>query len=394
MAKKPAVKTEAQETSPVCTTVLDTKELLRALNVVNRAVDSHPQFPVLGNILFTVSGSTLSLKATKLTLTINLEIACTSDTDWQFTLPRLVVDLLKTFNVNNPTTLLYNADANVVMVKNGKSVNSIRGIPADKFPILDVESSDNPTFQYPAQILCPAIRSTVYAASNEIGSVLSGLILNFEGDTLKLMATDRQRVAWTAVEIEGSALTEAFKPFTIAIPSITMREVERLYGDMDEDALIQVEIGKLKARFSCNGVDAQVQVLSEFYQPQGLDRLPEMLTTRITIETELLRTAIKRVRIFAQDANHTCQLNIVEDGVEVSGMSKERGDNFDLLEADIEGDFFSVRENSDLLLDALDVFGDSRYITIVGKASHLPILLDSPTMAGVYAAISPLGSGG
>lgn len=373
---------------------LEPNALRNALARCANAVDDKPQIPVLANIRLKVSSETrtVELAATNLSMTIITSVPCETEDDWSVTLPaKTFLPLVKSLNPIAEAEFSFDGSAQKVFIKQGRSKFEVRGISAEQFPALE-DISEERTFSINAEKFCTALRSTMYAASSDpTVQMLTGVSFYFQEHTLKMMATDRYRGAWTELEV-----AEPFeKTPVISIPARWLREIDRIFSDDEGD--LQVVLGKTPRQaeriiFSANGTEVQVMLLSEVY-----DQLPKYeeyildLPIKAEVHLSTLKTVLERSMIFAQHNNNLCVLEFGEEGIRITGKSAELGESDELVEAEMSEDAaLVIGEHVRFLSEALDVFEDAKFVEIAGKSKDWMLHITSVDLPGVHAITSPM----
>ena len=210
------------------------KELYDGIQTVARAVPSRSSLPILTHIRLAASNGRLTLTGTDLELWI------------EYALPTALImnEGAATAPSKNFTELLGampDADVSLTVedergslhLKCNRANYTLNGLPAGEYPLLP-QVIDDTHFVMDRAVLRDAIKQTLFAvSSDETRVILTGVLLVYQGDVLKLVATDTHRLALREClvkEGEGSA--------SAIVPARAMGELQRIIGTEDGEVLV------------------------------------------------------------------------------------------------------------------------------------------------------------
>src|SRR5258706_4764196 len=224
------------------------KDFSEAVQPVAHAVSGRTSLPILSHVLIQTEETGLRLTATDLELGISLSIAdARIEAQGGLTAPaKLLTELLGALP-EGPVTLSVDL-SHAVRVNVEKSDYKILGLPADEYPKLpDVQ--ENARFSISQRILRDMIRKTIFAVSpDEARAILTGILVAFDNDTVKFVATDTHRLAVRTAKVqEGNGSVNAI------VPARALTELNRILADEDGEVTVKIS-------------DNQVQ----FMTPQGI----------------------------------------------------------------------------------------------------------------------------
>ena len=145
---------------------LNRELLLKPLLLVSGAVERKSTLPILGNILFDVSGQSLTLTATDLEL--GMVAYATVDNhaeDGKITIPaRKLLDICK--SLPDDSILTFEAVNDVMKISTGRSKYSLSTLPASDFPNIE-EWQGDVEFKLLKSELLRLIESTHFSTANQ-----------------------------------------------------------------------------------------------------------------------------------------------------------------------------------------------------------------------------------
>ena len=175
------------------------EELNKALNIVNRFVDSRPQLPILTNILLSIQNKKLRLSATNLNLGINLWLGGKVEKKGEIAIPAR--EITEFISYLNPGPLSLELDNNQLVVASATNKATFVGIKPEEFPAIPQLPKEN-VFTLKTKDLNKAITQVGFSAAlDESRPVLAGVYWQFEGKKYQMVATDGYRLSLKKVDL-------------------------------------------------------------------------------------------------------------------------------------------------------------------------------------------------
>ncbi len=213
-----------------------------------------------------------------------------------------------------------------------------------------------------------AIKQTIFATStDETRAILTGVLVVFQGDSLRLVATDTHRLAVRDCPVkEGSGSASAI------VPSRAMNELLRIIGNEDGEVVVtlsgnqiqfQIENGGGKGEGDkSDGQGSKTTLISRLIDGQfpNYERvIPAQATKTLTVERAPLAAAVKRASIVARDSASRVVLRTTEDGdrLTITAESGSVGNAYEEVEVARAGDasLVEIAFNAKYLADVLNV---------------------------------------
>ncbi len=338
-------------------------KLAKGLSIVGRAVENRPTLPVLGNVLLATEDARLKLQATNLEMSVTTWIGAKVEEEGSITLPsKTLADLVNNLSPER-VDLSLDAATQTVNVRCGATVSNIKGIDASEFPMVPQGGDADVTI--PGKVLKDMINQSVFAAAKEDNRpILTGCLVQLDGNVMTIAAADGYRLAVRTTEIEQHFP----KRVDIVVPAKTLAEVARVIGDEDDSVTITLPKDRDIVLFHMKYTDIASQLLEGKF-PDFAAIIPRNYITSSVMYTTDLLAACKRAEIFARDSAYSAKLLVKpaagpgEPGaVTIVGTSAERGDNEGMLDASVEGEALHISFNIRYLIDVLNVTTDERVI--------------------------------
>ena len=330
------------------------KDLYEAVTTVGRAVSGRSTLPILSHILLQPQGDDqLKLTATDLEMWLECsttaQLQATLDDSGEtsgFTAPaRVFTEMLGA--LPEADVLLDRPDSgNKIHVRCARSDYNILGLPSEEFPA-PPDVTPMAEFEIPGKTLREIIRHVIFAVStDETRPILTGVLLSFDGKTLKAVATDTHRLAVRTVAIEkgtGSA--------TAIVPARAMNEMSRLVSDEDT---VTISLAQGQARCVV-GKTTMVTRLLEGQFPNYERVIPQSHDRKLTLETSEFARAVKRAAIVARENANRVVFETQGAQLLMTAESGTLGSMREEIEVAREGDDITIAFNARYLNDVLNV---------------------------------------
>ncbi|MDH5607422.1 MAG: DNA polymerase III subunit beta [Anaerolineae bacterium] len=334
------------------------ENLAAGLGIVSRAVSPRSTLPVLANVLVASDGGRLRLSATNLELGITCWIGAKIEEEGSTTVPaRTFADLVSTLP-NGQVDMDLAVRTQTLHVSSGASNTDIKCIDAQEFPPMPAPDL-NGGIELNISDLKDMIRQVVFAASHDDARpVLTGILVNIEGNRITMAAADGFRLSVRTAEISEPVSA----PVTAIIPARALGELARIAGDGDENAKMLFPPGRGQVIFSMKDIELTSQLIEGNF-PEYNQIIPTGHNTRTILSTDAFLKACKQAEIFAREGSHIARLNVTPGSdsqpgvVEISAQSEETGSSETVVDATIEGDSVLIAFNVRYLREVLDVVG-------------------------------------
>ncbi len=180
-------------------------DLVAKLGIVSRAVSPRGAVQILSGVLLRAEGGELQLAATDMELSLRTSLdAQVADRGAVVVQGRLLVDLARLLP-DEDVQIEHRPEEGIVGVTCGTASYRLHTYSAEDFPRLpEVEAA--PLNAVDAQALLATVAQVSRAASrDESRPVLTGILVQFENDTLVMAATDSYRLSVKHTQLSSAA---------------------------------------------------------------------------------------------------------------------------------------------------------------------------------------------
>jgi DNA polymerase-3 subunit beta len=331
-------------------------ELVHGLSLVGRAVSNRTAIQILSGILLEASGDGLRLAATDMELSLRAAVPARVEGDGAIVLPgRTLVDIARLLP-SDEVTIEHRASESVVHVASGSAGYTLHTYNAEDFPRLP-DFSETQTFRVDREALLETIGRVARAASrDEARPVLTGVLVQFDGDQLVMAATDSYRLA-----VKETSLAAAAPELEAIVPSRALQELFRIGGDADE---IAVGVQENQVLFSVDGVWLTTRRIDGQF-PNYRQLLPETFEYELTVPRGELLDVVRRAAVMIQRAT-PLQLRFAEGEVTVVARTHEVGESKESMPVAYIGEPLEIGFNAEFLREGLEsVEGDDVRVKLI-----------------------------
>jgi len=323
------------------------KELNDALGIAASASSVRTALPVLSSIRLEAKGASLGLLGCDGELWASAVVAANVQEEGAVCVQqRLLSDIvaalgdgLVTFEVKGTTVLLTAA---------GSEWNLL-ALPAEEFPeIPALDPSGSLTL--PAQQLWTAIDGVSFAVSDDTSRpVLTGVLFQYDGEVLTLVATDTHRMA--VHKVQKSGLGEHIK---VVVPGKALRTLKML--PVPPDAPLTLSFDEARLTVNVGSAHLVAQLLNGVY-PNWERVVPSTSTRSWTLDRKEFHDNVKRIMILARDNLNRVRFTGEDGKVVISARSQDKGEAKEEVAMVAQNGDIEIAFNGRYVMDALAALG-------------------------------------
>ncbi|WP_028536202.1 DNA polymerase III subunit beta [Paludibacterium yongneupense] len=341
--------------------------LLKPLLAVTGIVERRHTLPILSNVLIEKKGAQVGFLATDLEIQITTASAeALPGEDFRLTTSaKKLQDILRAIPDKAQVTL-EQQDGRLTL-KADKSRFNLQTLPAEDFPLLSVSGGSDASLTLSQKELKRLISQVQYSmAVQDIRYYLNGLLLQTEGDQVRLIATDGHRLAFASADIEGTL------PKTeVILPRKTILELYKLLTDSEEPITIELLANQVRFSFGSTVIISKVVdgKFPDYNRVIPLDNDKIFLIDRLHF-----LHALQRAAILANEKFRGVRLVLRPGAMSILCTNSEQEEAEEELEIAFQGGELEIGFNINYLLDVLTnlpadtlqlAFGDANRSTLV-----------------------------
>ncbi len=323
------------------------ESILKAMQTVAGMIERRHTNLILANVLVKRSDSGLEFIGNNLDMQIR-SVAQLDGDQTQFATTfscSKMLDILHSLPAGQIVSLSYKQER--LQLESGKSRFVLQSLPAIDFPVIDQSESLGETFSIPQKIFKKLIQEVSFSmAVNDIRYYLNGILFVAKGNTLKLVATDGHRLAYTE-----STLAISMPEQEVIIPRKTVIQLQRLLSD-NETEIIEIQFGNNQAKFKFDNIEF-ISKLIEGKFPDFNRVIPTSLPHQTSIDRLGLLTALQRASIMTNDKSRGVRMHIKTGLIRLLSHNTEQEEAQDEVEINYTGDTIETGFNVTYLMDVL-----------------------------------------
>ena len=324
--------------------IINSEEFVSHLASVVGVVDRKQAMPILGHILVTGKSGEITITATDLEVQISSSFKANIAQDFSITLPgRKLFDILR--SLGNTDVEITTTD-DVATIKTAKSKFSLQQLPANEFPLFEKPEGEQ-TFNIPQAELAVLLNRTQFAmAQQDVRFYLNGLLLEITPENLNVVGTDGHRLAKTNLVLEKKNINEQ----SCIVPRKAIQELTRSLSDTKE---CKVSLVDNQASFSFLSITLTTKLIDGTF-PDYNRVIPAETTTNILLDTTVLKPALQRVAILANEKFKGVRIDINNKKITISAENPEQEQAVEEIDVDDSSATLSIGFNVSYLIDAVN----------------------------------------
>ncbi len=341
------------------------ENLAKGLSIVSRAVAGRSTLPVLSNVLLATDNGQLKLSATNLEIGINCWVGAKIAQEGAITVPaRLLSEFV---NSLPPERIDLKLDENTqtLNLRCARFESNIKGIDAQEFPIVPTATNGETAIKLEPSSLRTMIDQVVLAAAtDESRPILTGVLVQFNQDSLTMAAADGFRLSVRTATLKDTQIDLS----EVIIPARALIELARVTGDQEQPIEVIITPARKQILFHLHDIDLVSQLIEGKF-PDYTQIIPKSYATRTVLETANFLKAVRVSHLFARDSANIVKLGVTPAGdelmngkVTLEATSAELGDNVSEVDASIEGSEVEIAFNAKYLIDVLSVIDSPQVV--------------------------------
>ncbi|MCP3676930.1 MAG: DNA polymerase III subunit beta [Deltaproteobacteria bacterium] len=341
---------------------------LDGLQIVSGVVDRRHNLPILGNVLFVLEGSRLTMTATDMEVELVAWMEVEGIGDGETTLPaKKILDIVKSLpRAGKISCEIADGKAGIVC---GRSKFSLSTLPAQEYPTSGEFEADARLVIKQSGLKALFELTQFAMAQQDVRYYLNGMLLDLRGGELKAVTTDGHRLAIAEQEVS----TEKEERRQWIVPRKGVMELGKLIGQGDETVAlnmnkngIQVELPQV--RFTSKLIDGN------FPDYERVVPKESQCDKEVKADKEALRQSLARVAILSNEKYRSVRLNLKENSWGVVANNPEAEEASDEVEVEYEGEDLEIGFNVAYLAEALaNLPGDEAVILLSDSSSSCVI---------------------
>jgi len=332
---------------------------------VDKITGKNLTLPVLDSILLTAKGNTLKLRATNLSLGVEVEVPAKISKEGSVLIKGDVLSNI--FNNLYQDEIIYLESINNNLSLKTKDINILLKCQSfEDFPTTPNVSGNN--FKLSTKNFINGIRSVCYSSSvSDIKPEISSIFIYPENNDLVFVATDSFRLA------EKRIKTKQIHEFSgILIPLKNISEIIKIFSDLDEDLIVC--LNKNLISLSTGNIYLTSRVIDGNF-PDYKQIIPKDPKTEVVVLKQDLLNALKIANVFSDKQNQiNFKIKNKDKFFEINSKNSDVGENKTKITAAISGEDIEISFNYKYFLDCFQAINQDS-LSLSFNQSNKPLII-------------------
>lgn len=358
--------------------------LLPALISVAAVVERRQTLPILSNLLVETTDEGFVLTSTDLELQISSIVEGAVGESGTITLPaKKFADVCKALPEKGRIKLEVGQGRG--LIRCGRSRFALSTLPADDYPSLEGDKSDE-AFEVESDLLLRMVERTGFAmAHQDVRYYLNGLLLEVSPGALVAVATDGHRLA--KAEAALSELRAWENQRQIIVPAKAVAELKRLLsGSAGQRAKLEIGERTLVVRVGGNVLTTK---LIDGRYPDYSRVIPTELERVAVVAREELREALGRTAVLSYEKQKGVRMTFEEGSLKLEVSNPEHEEAEEDIGIEYQGVKTVIGFNVGYWLDVLNTL-EGESVEVRFRDSEVSAILTDPQSPGELYVVMPM----
>ena len=317
---------------------------------VSKALPVRSTMPVLEGVQLVANENGLLLRCSDLTLQKECLLPAIVEESGECVIKgRIFSDIVRKLPDGNA---FFSLDGQTLTIRCGRSVNQLQCMEYEEFPQMTFDGDDTFTITFDRDKGKKTIEHTAFAvALDDTRPALVGVLMETEGKTLSMVATDSYQFAKNTMVIEEEAPSKR-----VVLPGKTINEIARMMEEGEGKASLTFSRTHMKADMGSTILISRL-IDSDYIDYKRI--LPKDFRTRVLVDKDALMESVDRAQLVSREGNNSVLFKIGSEAVAIKAESII-GKVEDELPAQVMGDGLDIAFNPRFVLNVLKNMEDDK----------------------------------
>lgn len=361
---------------------LQREQLLQPLGYVVGVVERRQTLPILSHVLLRVADKEVTLTGTDLEVEViaGIESSAASKAG-EMTLPaRKLFDICRALPEGAMVDI--HREGEKVVLKSGKSRFSLLTLPATDFP--NVQTTEWECSLRVSQGTLKSLFDQTHfcMAQQDVRYYLHGLLMEFNADTLRVVATDGHRMAISETALERSAGNSR----QAIVPRKGVLELTRLLSDSEDKLELHLSSNHLRA--VTQAVTFTTKLIDGRY-PDYTKVIPTSHNKVVRVDRPTFREALARTAILLTEKYRGVRISLSGGTMVLTAHNPEQEEAQEEIPVEYSGDPLEIGFNASYLTDAVSALKSEKVVFALND-SNSSSTLQAPDASYPKYVIMPM----
>lgn len=357
------------------------KEFFEAVSAAAQAASTRSSTPILTSVKIEANDSQVKIEGCDGEMSVERSFAAMVEEPGAVCVSaKLLTDIAS--SLPDGDVYLETSDGTNVLITQGASEYRLNSLDPIDFPSSPQFGGDN-SLSISIGDFRDAVSSVIFAVSADSHrQLLTGVMMNYDGATLRLVATDTHRLAVREVSKPGLG-----DSITVVVPEKALRAIKNLPLPDDTEVVLQFGHGRV-------GVEAPharvVTALLQGTYPNWERVVPGEATRSWSLEVDQLESKVKRAMIVARDSASRLRFRGEDENLVISARSEEKGDAKEALAVLNNNGDIEIAFNGRYILEAIDPISGPGVRIEMTESSKPAVVRPADEEKNYYCVIMPM----
>ena len=323
-------------------------KLYKPLQAVTGIVERRHTLPILSNVLWQQTESSLVLTATDMEIQVQAAIDISPTIgDSSVTLPaRKLLDIIRTLPQDSMLDIKQSGTS--VKIETGNSKFNLQTLPAADYPSLkDNKNDKETTFSLSQRSLKEKLLQVHYSmATQDIRYYLNGLLIQKTGSMLEFVATDGHRLGYV-----NNTLQDSTEDTQFIVPRKAVQELIKLLEE--DESPVEIKKGDTQVSFGLGSIELTTKLVEGTF-PDYQRVIPKGYEKSFSIKREDLLHALQRAAVLANEKFRGVRWVLSDNLLRVACTNADQEEAEEELAIKYSHDPMDIGFNINYLIDVLN----------------------------------------
>jgi len=278
-------------------------------------------------------------------------------------------------------------------ISSGRFNSSLATLPSETFPSLEMGDIDL-SICIEAHRLASLLEATSFAmAQQDVRYFFNGMLLEIEGNTLRAVATNGQRLATSIVSVAivdtpvDDIATELLVKKQFIVPGKSINELARMVKKIGKEK-VEMRFNYNRLQVSCGLMQLTTKLIDAQY-PEYQKVMATGGDKTFTLNRLELREVLSRIAILSNEVYRNVKLSLASGVMTLSANNPLKEEAEETIEIDYNGEEVEIGFNVVYLIDALKALKGDK-VDIILQNSSSAMLISNPDDNRSVFVVSPM----
>jgi DNA polymerase-3 subunit beta len=350
---------------------LKKSEIIKPMNIVRNIINAKSMKPILQNMLVEMDGEAMTIEGSDLEVGIRYRLGgIGTESPGKTTVP--AEKFVKIISESPEEMIVVMVEDDKAYIASGSAKFEMSVIPADDYP-------EFPAAEEPAALTVPFEKLREMIGRTIIGTavdaaryVFRGILFEYEGGLLNLVATDSHILAKATVKPQSASAEEGTR---VVVPRKVLDEIQKI----DYEGDVRISFDKQHIHFDLGHIVLVSRLIDAKY-PKYDKVIPTVNNKKAVVPRIGLLDSLRRVSVFVNRESGRASLQFGKDKLKITSRMTDIGLAEDVIAVQYEDEDLRIDFNYKYIKDILSTLEDKNvFVTMYNNESAVLITPENTT---------------